>query len=143
MTRIIVNKYIPLNVQSTETISCFFQICAEFHELKRNISRFFQTLKILFSNYWKLQLMVSALEKNSCLSHHHFYFMSPTIIFGCFHSHSVSSQSMQVLSPGGDSSCSWVLVRALGHNLDERRDFTFTSPAWGVQSDREYTRLHN
>ena len=69
--------------------------------------------------------------------------LSPTITFGCFHSHSVSSQSMQVLSPGGDSSCSWVLVRALGHNLDERRDFTFTSPAWGVQSDREYTRLHN
>ena len=69
--------------------------------------------------------------------------LSPTITFGCFHSHSVSSQSMQVLSPGGDSSCSWVLVCALGHNLDERRDFTFTSPTWGVQSDREYTRLHN
>ena len=60
------------------------------------------------------------------------YLVSPTITFGCFHSHSVSSQSMQVLSPGGDSSCSWVLVRALGHNLDERRDFTFDSPTWGV-----------
>ena len=46
--------------------------------------------------------------------------LSPTITFGYFHSHSVSSQSMQILSLGGDSSCSWVLVRALGHNLDER-----------------------
>ena len=54
--------------------------------------------------------------------------MSPTITFSQFNSPWVSGQGMQVSSTGGDSSCSWVAVRALGHNLSRDAGDTFNSP---------------
>ena len=49
-----------------------------------------------------------------------FKILSPTITFSQFSSPWVSSQGMQVSSTGGDSSCSWVFVCALGHNLGKK-----------------------
>ena len=63
--------------------------------------------------------------------------MSPTITFSQFNSPWVSRQGMQVSSTGGDSSCSWVFVRALGHNLGRDAGDTFNSLHWGVQSEKE------
>ena len=48
-----------------------------------------------------------------------------------------TSQGMWLLSAGGDSSCSWVVICALGHNLGfEWRDHVSSSPR-GVQSEME------
>ena len=119
--------------------------------------------KILFPimKYWSIEKLFSYLEKLNIrkslkicvtktfsiliwlLKFHHFLFSChQLLLYSQFSSPDQQSGHAAFISRG-DSSCSWVVIHALGHNLGKEWGVSLYLLLGGDQSGREHTRLHS